>query len=219
MVDGGDLHAGLKETNAVRLQRHRQEVKVRGIAQQILMNAQIVGNGAVGAQPHLTHRLGDMAFHRVMKLHRADLQRLIAEEFVFHLRRQEMRQLAGNVGFRRQPIRGGGGRHRFLMFIAVLWRLEGGGHIEDRLPVLDGGDPAGAKAVAVAQHLHIVDDRFLTVAGAQKVAVKRMHQTFNGHGLFCRIQRLAHHLAAKNLAQSQVFALSTEQPFLNFFQI
>lgn len=28
VVDGGDLHAGLKETNAVRLQRHRQEVKV-----------------------------------------------------------------------------------------------------------------------------------------------------------------------------------------------
>ena len=163
------------------------------------MNAQIVGNGAVGAQPDLTHRLGDMAFHRVMKLHRTDLQRFIAEEFVFHLRRQEMRQLASDIGFRRQAVRGGGGRHCFLMLIAILWRLEGGGHIENRLPVLDGGDPTGAEAVAVAQHLHIVNDRLLAIAGAKKVAVKRMNQTLNGHGLFCRIQRLTHYLAAKNL--------------------
>jgi ribosomal protein S14 len=48
-----------------------------------------------------------VAFHRVMKLHRADLQRFIAEEFLFHLRRQEMRQLAGDIGFRRQAVRRG----------------------------------------------------------------------------------------------------------------
>lgn len=119
-----------------------------------------------------------------MKLYRTDLQRFIAEEFVFHLRRQEMRQLASDIGFRRQAVRGGGGRHCFLMLIAILWRLEGGGHIENRLPVLDGGYPTGAEAVAVAQHLHIVNDRLLAIAGAKKVAVKRMNQTLNGHGLF-----------------------------------
>ncbi len=42
-----------------------------------------------------------------MKLYRTDLQRFIAEEFVFHLRRQEMRQLASDIGFRRQAVRGG----------------------------------------------------------------------------------------------------------------
>ncbi len=30
------------------------------------------------------------------------------------------------------------------MLIAILWRPEGGGHIENRLPVLDGGYPTGA---------------------------------------------------------------------------
>ena len=124
MVDSGDLHARLKEADAVRLQRHRQEIKVRGIAQQILMNAQIVGNGAIGAQPHLAHRFSNMAFHRVMKFDRADLQRFITEEFIFYLRRQKVCQLAGDIGFRVQAVRRGGRRHRFLMLIAVLWRLE-----------------------------------------------------------------------------------------------
>ncbi len=71
------------------------------------MNTQIVRDGAVGAQPDSAHRFGDMAFHWVMKLHRTDLQRFIAEEFVFHLRRQEMRQLASDIGFRRQAVREG----------------------------------------------------------------------------------------------------------------
>jgi hypothetical protein len=105
------------------------------------------------------------------------------------------------------------------MLIAGFWRLERGGHIENRLPVLNGRHPAGAEAVAVAQDFNIIDDRFLAIAGTQEVAVKRVNQTFCGHGLFCRIQRLTHYLAAKDLAQSQIFALSAEQSLFNFFQI
>jgi hypothetical protein len=34
-----------------------------------------------------------------MELDRADLQRFIAEKFLFDLRRQQMRQRAGDIGF------------------------------------------------------------------------------------------------------------------------
>jgi Amt family ammonium transporter len=39
VVDGGDLHAFFEETNAVWLERNQQEVKVRRVAEQILLDA------------------------------------------------------------------------------------------------------------------------------------------------------------------------------------
>ena len=84
------------------------------------------------------------------------------------------------------------------MLIAILWRLEGGGHIENRLPVLDGGYPTGAEAVAVAQHLHIVNDRLLAIAGAKSSCETNEPDAQRARSL-CRIQRLTHYLAAKNL--------------------
>ncbi len=97
MIDCGNLHASLQKTNAVRLKRHRQEVKVRGVAQQILMRAEIRRHRAVGADPYLAGRLRYVALHRVMELNRADLQRLLAEKLLFYLRRQKVRQRTGNV--------------------------------------------------------------------------------------------------------------------------
>ena len=96
-----------------------------------------------------------------------------------------MGQLAGDIRFGGEGVRGGRRGHGFLMFIAGFWRLERGGHIENRLPVLNRRHPAGAEAIAVAQDFNVIDDGFLAVAGTQEVAVKRVNQAFCGDRLFC----------------------------------
>ncbi len=52
------------------------------------------------------------------------------------------------------------------MLVARLRSLERRRHIEYWLTVLDGSNPAGAKAIAVAQHLYVIDNRLLAVARA-----------------------------------------------------
>ena len=200
MIDRRHLHARLQEANAVRLQRHHQEIEIRRITEQRLMHAHLIRHLAVGAQPHLTLRLRRVAFQRVVKLHRADLQRLIAQEFVFHLRRQKVRQRSGDLRFRFQPVRRGRRRHRFLMFEAAFRCLERRGHIENRLTVLDSRHAPGAEAIAVAQHFHVINNGFLAVAGAQKIAVKRVDETLFRHRRFSGVKRLADDLAAEHLS-------------------
>ncbi len=97
MVDGGDLHIRLKKSLAVRLQRHRQKVEIGGVAQQVLVNAQIGRQPAVGADPDLTHRLVDAPFQRIVDLNRAYLQRPLGDKLLPHLFRQQMRHLLRQI--------------------------------------------------------------------------------------------------------------------------
>ncbi len=166
MIDRRDLHPFFEEADAVRLQRHRQEVEVRRIAQQILMDAEIFRHGAVGADPHLALWLGGVALHRVVELDGADLKRLIAEKLLFNLRRQQMRQCASDIRFRFKIVRRGGRGHDLLMLVARLRCLERGGHVKDRLTVLDGRDAARAEAVAVSQNFNVIHDGFRAIARA-----------------------------------------------------
>ena len=62
------------------------------------MHAEIFRHGPVSPDPDLALRFGGVAFHRVVELNRADLQRLIAEKLLFDLRRKQMRQRASDIG-------------------------------------------------------------------------------------------------------------------------
>ena len=164
------------------------------------MNAQIIRHVTICADPHLTMRFCDVPFQWVMKLHRTDFKRTIADEFIFQHWRQQVRQRLGDLCFRRQAIRRWRGRHCFLMFETRFWCLERGSHIKNRFAVLNSSNPAGAEAVTVTQRFDIINNRLLTIAWAKKVAVKRMYQPLFRDGLFCSIQGLTHDLAAKHLA-------------------
>ncbi|VCV82141.1 hypothetical protein BANRA_00001 [Escherichia coli] len=61
---------------------------------------------------------------------------------------------------------------------------------KNRFAVLNSSNPAGAEAVTVTQRFDIINNRLLTIAGAKKVAVKRMYQPLFRDGLFCSIQGL-----------------------------
>lgn len=124
VIDRRHLHATLEEAHTVRLKGDWQEVKVRGVPQQILMHAEIFRHLTVGADPDLAYRICGVAFHRVVEFDGADLQRFIAQELFFHLRRQQVGQRVGNLGFLLQILRLWRRMHGFLVLIAGLWRLE-----------------------------------------------------------------------------------------------
>ena len=184
----------------MRLQRHRQEVKVRRIAQQVLMNAEIFRHCTVGTHPDLTFRFCSVAFHRVMEFNGADLKRLIAEELLLYLRRKQMRQRPGDIGFRFEIVRRRGWRHHFLMLIARFRRLERGGHVKDRFAMLNGCHAASTKTVAISQHFNVIDNGFCAIARAQEVTVKGVHQTVSRDGFLGCVQRLSHDLPTEDLA-------------------
>ena len=130
------------------------------------MNAEIRGHGTVSADPDLALRLGRVAFHRVMEFDRADLKRFIAEKLLLYLRWKQMRQRTGDIGLGFEIVWRRRGWHRFLMLITRFRRLERGGHVKDRLAILNRRDTTRAKAVAIPQYLNVIHDGFRAITRA-----------------------------------------------------
>jgi hypothetical protein len=84
------------------------------------------------------------------------------------------------------------------MLEAWLAFLEGGGEGEDLRPMLDGHDPAGGEAGAIARTVHLIEDRYLGIARAEKIGMKRVAEPRRIHGACCRHQGLGQHLSPKN---------------------
>ena len=88
-------------------------------------------------------------------------------------------------------------RHRGLMLEARLVVVERHHQGEDRLPVLDRDHAPRGEALAVADAIHLVDDRHLRIAADQEVGVHRMRRAALD-GAARRDQRLPDHLAAEH---------------------
>jgi hypothetical protein len=97
-----------------------------------------------------------------------------------------------------------------LMFKPGLLFVEGGCHGEDRLAMLHGDHAAGSEASAVANAVHVVDDRHRGIAGAKEVSVKRMRQAAI-HRAVCGHQCLADHLPAEHALPADLRAQAPEQ--------
>src|SRR5690606_4056048 len=97
-----------------------------------------------------------------------------------------------------------------------LFAMEGSHQREDRSPLLDGTDRTGGETATVARHLDLIDDRHAGVAGAQKIAVHRMHLARRVDRLAGRRQGLAQYLPTEQLAEAQIFAPAAKQVFLDF---
>ena len=89
--------------------------------------------------------------------------------------------------------------------------MEGAGHVEDLLAVLDGDDAPRRETAAIAGTVDLIDDRDLRVAGADEIGVERMAQPLF-HGAVGRHQGLGDHLAPENaLAGFLIGALAAEE--------
>ena len=96
------------------------------------------------------------------------------------------------------------------MIEPVLRHLEGGGHVEDLLSVLDGDDAAVGEALAVEAAVDLVDDRRVVVTAAQEVGVHRVHDAFLDR-CGCSGERLTQDLTAEDLRAADVAARTPEQ--------
>src|SRR5882757_10291741 len=89
---------------------------------------------------------------------------------------------------------------------------------EDRVAVLDRGDPPGRIALAVTQALDLVDDRDFGIAGQDEIAMQRMRQpAFDGAA--GRYHRLSDHLAAEYPLPGRFRAVAAKQVHLDRFEI
>jgi hypothetical protein len=81
---------------------------------------------------------------------------------------------------------------------AVLDHLEGRRHVEDRLAVLAGHDPARRERAAVADAVDLVQDGRRRVPGPQEVGVQRVDGPLRRHGPHRGDERLAGDLPAED---------------------
>ena len=88
------------------------------------------------------------------------------------------------------------------------------------LPVLDRDHPPRGEAAAVADAVHLVDDRRFRIARQQEIGVQRMRQPLGGlDRAVRRDQRLAHHLPAIDALPAILRAASTEKILFELLQV
>ncbi|MNL56785.1 hypothetical protein D3C87_1803030 [compost metagenome] len=85
--------------------------------------------------------------------------------------------------------------------------------------MLDGDDAARGEAGAVADAVHLVDDRHGRVAGAHEIGVQRVHVAAFVDGALGRDQGLADHLAAEHALPSDLGTAATKQVLLELFEV
>ncbi|MCY1559041.1 hypothetical protein D9M68_960340 [compost metagenome] len=101
---------------------------------------------------------------------------------------------------------------------ALLFVLERGAAGEDRLAFLDRRHPPSAEAATIAHTVDLVDHRQRGIARAQEIAMQRMHMAIRLDCLAGRRHTLAEHLAAEQLAETQVLTDATKEVLLDGFQ-
>jgi hypothetical protein len=94
-------------------------------------------------------------------------------------------------------------------------------HGEDRVPVLDRDDAPGGEALAVADAVDLVDDRYLGVAGQQEIRVQRVRRAAADvrHRPAGGDQRLADHLTAEHALPADLRRAATEQVHLERLEV
>ena len=134
------------------------------------------GSGFAAAQPGVLARLGGRAVAARQHLDSLDLAAVDHLETVGEtpVGGVVLRHLLVDVAVGGQFVWRRHVRHFGLVLQAALLDLEGRGHVEDRLSVLDADDAPGGEALAVPDAVDVEQDRSLGVAAAQEVGVDRV---------------------------------------------
>lgn len=83
MVNGGNLNFWFEKIDVVWLQSYWQEVKIRSVIEQILMNVQVIWYVIICVDLYLMMWFCDVIFQWVMKFYWMDFQWMIVDEFIF----------------------------------------------------------------------------------------------------------------------------------------
>jgi hypothetical protein len=109
--------------------------------------------------------------------------------------------------------------HLVEMVEAGFGDVERRRHVEDRPPVLDGGDAAGRERAAVADPIDLVQHRHVGVARPQEVGVERVHGPVVVDGARRRDECLAGDLATEDPLSLLVGVHPTEDVDLDGFEV
>ena len=87
------------------------------------------------------------------------------------------------------------------------------------MAVLDRHDPAGQKALTIADPINIIDDRHLWIARAHEVAMQRVNKTFLRYGSRCGDKGLTDDLAPENPLPTDLRTATTKQIAFQWFKV
>ena len=216
VVQAGHLHARCLPRHAERQHRGVQQRHVAGVGDDAGVQGGVVGQGAVGPHPHLlAERRVALAAHRIA-VHMAQVDRagaVVPLAHAFLVRGHAGLEVRQRFGFRHAT------GHRRLVVLPWLVHVEAGLQVEDGPAVLDGDDAAGGEALAVADAVHLVEDRHGGVAWPQEVGVEGVDQPAGLHRAGGRHQRLAGHLPAEDPLAVLVGRDAAEDVDLDRFEV
>ncbi len=136
------------------------------------MQLLVIRHAADRAEPDLPGRLGPPRTDVVDRLHRAEFERPRVLKEPPHALGQALQDFEWRHAGIGQVLRPRHPRHIHLVLEAILRHLEGGGHVEYLLAVLNRDDPAVRETLAVQAAIDLVDDRGVEVAPSQEVGVQ-----------------------------------------------
>ena len=178
MVEARDHEAVVVPRARVRHHRGVEQREVGRVRNDAVVQQRIVGELAVGAEPHellgLPASPGSGSSQRGRSAERVSIGR---SRMIQSANSGGNRSVCGSSrsAHRRQRLRIGRLGHRVLVLRARLEHVERRRQVEDRLAVLDRDHPPRREAAAVADAVDVVDDRHPRVAGPQEVGVQRVH--------------------------------------------
>ena len=194
MIEAGHLHTRRFPRQTERKDGGVEQRHVAGVGDNAGVQRRVVGQRAVGAQPHLLiqRRLPGAAERVGSQVAQVDGPRAVVHfaHAVF-----ERRHARFEVG---QRLRGRHiERHWDLIVETRLRHVETGLQVENGFAVLDGDNAPGGEAAAVADAIDLVENRDIGVAWTQEVGVQRVHPAVGLHGASGRHQRLTGYLTTE----------------------
>src|SRR5690606_6017059 len=105
------------------------------------------------------------------------------------------------------------------MLESWLFLVKGHAHREDGAAMLDGLHAPRREARAVADSLHLVEDRMIGIAPEQEVAVHGMGRARLRNGPHCGDERLSQNLSAVDPLPTLARTLAAEQVLFKLLQV
>ena len=148
-------------------------------------------------KPEMLHVTDLFRLQRVERVHFADFDWARTKEVPAMTLWQTFSKLLAPLNPVIQRIRFWHIRFYMLMVPSFFQFVEGGGHIENLLAVLDRHNASRGKTAAISRAINFVDDRNAWIAGPQEIGMQRVTgPRFCIHGAIGRDQRLRDHLPA-----------------------
>ena len=206
----------------VRVRHHRgvEQREVRRVRDDARVQQRVVGQLAVGADPHVLLGLASIGtgIEPARQLGRALIDRPLAPDPLDEVGREPVGVRLESLPERRQRLGIGRVRHRVLVLGTGLVDVERRRQIEDRPAVLDRDDAPGREAAAVADAVDLVDDRDRGSPGRRKYACSECTSP-RSTVRPAAIERLPRDLAAEHPLAVLVGAQPAEEVDLELFEL